>query len=90
MKKIKHLLFLSCLRATELIEKKINFELSYKEKLQLKLHINMCNACETYQKQNTIIENSIAQHLNKINKTENFNIEELKKSILDSLIKKSS
>ena len=32
-----HILFLSCLKATELMEKKLHFEVSFKEKLQLKV-----------------------------------------------------
>ncbi len=60
MKKIMHILFLSCLRATELIEKKLHFTLSVKEKFQLKMHKMMCNACTNYEKQSIIIEKGIS------------------------------
>lgn len=60
MKKIMHILFLSCLKATELIEKKFHFELSAKEKLQLRLHTMMCDACKKYEKQSILIEKSIS------------------------------
>ncbi len=60
MKKLMHILFLSCLKATELIEKKFHFELSVKEKLQLKMHKMMCNACVNYEKQSTFIEKNIS------------------------------
>ena len=40
-----HLLFLSCLKATELIEKKMHFKLSFGERLQLSVHKAMCDAC---------------------------------------------
>lgn len=60
MKKIMHILFLSCLKATELIEKKFHFELSIKEKLQLKVHKMMCKACTNYDKHSTIIEKGIS------------------------------
>lgn len=52
-------MFLSCLKATELMEKKLHFEVSFKEKLQLKVHKMMCSACTSYEKQNLFIEKSI-------------------------------
>lgn len=64
MKKIMHMLFLSCLRATELLEKKLHFKLSIKEKLQLKMHKSMCEACRNYQKQSILIEKAIAKQEN--------------------------
>ncbi len=60
MKKIMHILFLSCHKATELIEKKMHFSLSRKEKLQLEAHKMMCNACTRYEKQSSIIERGIS------------------------------
>jgi hypothetical protein len=64
--KIMNFLFLSCLKATELIERKFHFKLSSKEKIQLELHKMMCNACKTYEKQSGIIEEGIIgnQHNN--------------------------
>lgn len=59
MKKIMHLFFLSCLRATELIEKKFHFGLSVKERIQLKMHKMMCDACIKYEKHSTLIEKGI-------------------------------
>lgn len=60
MKKIMHILFLSCLKATELIEKKIHFSLSAKETIQLKIHKTMCEACSSYEKQSLFIEKGIS------------------------------
>jgi len=65
MKKIMHLLFLSCLRATELIEKQFHFKLSFSERLQLKVHKSMCKACTNYEKQSTVLEHGIHEHLKK-------------------------
>lgn len=59
MKKLMHILFLSCLKATELIEKKINFKLSKKEEMQLKAHKMMCSACTNYEKQSKLIEKGL-------------------------------
>ena len=64
MKKIMHFLFLSCLKATELIEKKIYFRLNRVERMQLKVHKAMCNACANYEKQSLAIEKGIAESLN--------------------------
>jgi hypothetical protein len=60
MKKIMHTMFLSCLRATELVEKKIHFGLSAKERLQLKMHKMMCDACTSYEKQSIFLEKGIS------------------------------
>jgi len=79
MKKIMHLFFLSCLKATELIEKKLHFELSIKEKLQLKMHKMMCEACTKYEKQSTIIEKGIS-NLEK-SKVPTIDVEALKSKI---------
>ncbi len=56
MKKLLNILFLSCFKATELIEKKLNFKLSIKEKIQLKLHKSMCDACAVYEKQSIFMD----------------------------------
>lgn len=55
-----HIFFLSCLKATELIEKKFHFKLSVKEKLQLKMHKMMCEACTKYEKHSILIEKGIS------------------------------
>lgn len=58
-KKIMHFLFLSCLKATELIEKKFHVKLSFGERLQLELHKMMCDACKTYEKQSIVLEEGL-------------------------------
>jgi hypothetical protein len=50
MKGILTTLFLSCKRATELVEKKATFSLSPIEAIQLRMHLGMCDACALYQK----------------------------------------
>jgi len=62
MGKLKHTLFLSCLKATELIEKKLQFSLSVKEKLQLRIHKMMCTACTLYEKQSAFIEKGLSEN----------------------------
>ncbi len=73
-----HFLFLSCLKATELIEKKLHIKLSVKEKLRLKMHKSMCNACRRYDKQSKIMDNALKNY--KIDMP-HINIEELKLNI---------
>ena len=78
-------MFLSCLKATEFIEKKLHFKLSFTEKLQLTLHKMMCSACTNYEKQSILIEKGIElQNKNILNV---MNIEELKKTITDKINK---
>ena len=60
MKKLMNIFFLSCYKATELIERKLNFKLSVKERIQLKMHKMMCSACTLYEKQSTFLEQGLA------------------------------
>jgi len=83
VKKIMHYFFLSCLKATELIEKKLNYKLSIKEKLQLKMHKSMCKACTNYEKHSKYIEKGISNIEN--NKSSKIDIEALKSSISDRI-----
>jgi len=83
MKKIMHILFLSCKKATEMIEKKLNFKLSWYEKIQLEGHKMMCSACKNYEKQSKLIDIGIAKSKEKDFSQEDIN--QLKKLINDKL-----
>ena len=83
MKKLMHILFLSCLKATELIEKKLHFRLSWSEKLQLKAHKMMCDACSHYEKQSAFIEKGIAIRQEK--ELTSDELEQLKQTITQKL-----
>jgi len=85
MKKLMHILFLSCLKATELIEKKIHFKLSIREKWQLKVHKSMCQACTNYEKQSYLIEKAISHMENIQSDKMEMDVESFKKSILGKL-----
>ena len=78
-------MFLSCLKATELIEKKLHFKLSGKEKLQLKVHKMMCSACTNYEKQNVLIEKSFENQ--EQTSDPQIDLEQFKKSVVDKLNK---
>lgn len=55
MKKIAHLIMLSCRKATELIEKQFMVKLTLKERVQLNLHKSICDACTAYEKQSRLL-----------------------------------
>ena len=78
-----HILFLSCLKATELIEKKLNFKLSFTERLQLRMHKSMCDACTRYEKQSLIIDKGLSSI--KGEKHDEKELEHLKKIIIHKL-----
>ncbi len=86
MKKLMHILFLSCRKATELIDKKLLFRLSFREKLQLALHKTMCSACRMYEKQGVLIEESIATQIRTM--TPSIDVEQVKKNIEEKLKEK--
>lgn len=54
-------LLLSCLKATELMEKKLHIKLSFTEKLQLKAHKMICKACTQYEEQTHFIHNVMSK-----------------------------
>jgi len=56
MSQVIQKLFLSCRKATELVEKKQLAGLSCKENLQLTTHKLMCYACRNYEKQSYFID----------------------------------
>lgn len=63
MKKIMHWIMLSCKKATELIEKKLLTKLSFREKVQLKMHKSLCNACTAYEKQSKLMDQLLSKHI---------------------------
>jgi hypothetical protein len=76
-------MFLSCMKATELMEKKLHFQISWVEKLQLSAHKMMCTACTRYEKQSGIIENGIASIMKKEPTADD--VEKLKKMIVKKI-----
>jgi hypothetical protein len=63
MSKIKNTILLSCLRATELVEKRLHFKLSLSEKIALRVHVSMCQACQLYEKQSILIDEALKHPL---------------------------
>ena len=77
------MVLLSCLKATELIEKKYYFNLSVVEKLQLGAHKIICKPCNQYDKHSKIIEHGIADFKKNIHS--NPDIVKFKKKIINKL-----
>jgi hypothetical protein len=63
MKKLMFLLMLSCRKSTQLIEKRSLVGLTWKEKIQLRMHKSMCDACTTYEKQNRLLDKFLHAHI---------------------------
>lgn len=76
-------ILLTCKKAAELVERKQNKRISFKENIQLKLHLWICKACAVYEKQSKIIQNLLQKVVQK-SSTEKLS-EESKKKILESL-----
>jgi predicted transglutaminase-like cysteine proteinase len=83
MKKLIHMLLLSCRQATELIEKKLHGQLSWREEVQLKAHKMICEACSRYEQQSSLIEKGIGARQVKELKAKD--IERLKQAINQKL-----
>ena len=92
MKKLMNKLMLSCVKASELIEKKINAKLTAKEKIQLSLHISMCDACRAWEKQSIELDQTLSNHISDHSKEERTTklplSDEAKKAILENIKKK--
>jgi hypothetical protein len=56
MKNLQNKLFLSCLKVTELLEKREIIPLNLLEKIRLRVHLSMCKACHAYEKQSETID----------------------------------
>jgi hypothetical protein len=74
MKKIvNHIVFvvkdatLFCKKATFLMEKSYTQPLSYREKIQLKIHLSICKNCFKYEQQSRLIEQVLKNKILKFN-----------------------
>lgn len=57
-------IFLSCKKASELIDKKESVGISIKENIQLKMHEYACRACAEYHKQSLQIDKMLSKYTN--------------------------
>ena len=77
-------IYLSCKRATFLMSKKEEGKLMPLEKIQLKLHLNICGFCSRFEKQTKFFsKNSIHLHDHKDTKLSDQKKEEIKSLLKD-------
>lgn len=85
MKKLMHILFLSCYKATELIERKLHLPLTLSQRIQLAMHKKMCKACSLYEKQSATLDKALYHaHPGELHPVD---LEKLKQEILARLKK---
>jgi len=87
MKKLMSYLMLSCKRASGLIDKKSIFGLTRREKVMLKMHTVLCDACNIYEKQSNVLDKALSIHFKKENESVIKVIEnkELKEKVISRL-----
>lgn len=88
MKKLMNLIVLSCHKATLLIEKSHNQPLSFLDKVQLSMHLKICDKCVGYQKQSLLIENVLKANHQNLSNPSNFKLSDDYKSLIKNVIDK--
>lgn len=80
-------IMLSCKKATELVERKHENKLSFKEGFQLNLHLLMCKTCNAYEKQSKLLNKALGQFFKNKDEPEKKLIinEQLKEKIISKL-----
>lgn len=78
---------LSCKKSSLLIEKRLFSGLNLIEKIQLSVHVSMCDACKNYEKQSAELDKSLKNHVHnqQPTATETKLSEETKASILRNI-----
>jgi len=84
MSKAMNKLMLSCKKATELIEKQQLTPLRFVERMQLKMHKSMCDACSAYEKQSIFIDKALNSGFTRARSEEQLS-EEAKERIIKNL-----
>lgn len=83
--KLMSKIMLPCKKASELIDKKQIGQLTFKEKIQLKMHVSMCSICAMYEKQSSIIHHLIIKNAQKTKELDLNKVENLKTKIIEKL-----
>lgn len=65
MKNILQSFNISCFKSTQLIEKRHIYNLSFMEKMQLKIHTKTCKTCASYKYKSDLIEKGISDNVNR-------------------------
>jgi hypothetical protein len=89
MKKLMNIIVLSCKKATLLIEKNHIEPLSLINRVQLMMHLKMCDKCSKYQKQSVLIENVLTGRKQNFSNPANFKLSDLSKTRIQKAIEEN-
>ena len=82
-------IMLTCLEATKLTVQKSFRELSYTERLQLKMHHSICHACRKFDSQSTFIDHAVKNFYDKAQNNSELKLSgDRKKTISDAIDRK--
>lgn len=84
-----NIIILSCRKATFLIEKGQNNSLSLLDKLQLNMHLKICDKCSTYKKQSLFIEKSLKVNHQNLSNPANFKLSDTSKIRIQKTIEEN-
>jgi len=90
MKKLMNLIVLSCQKATFLIEKSHDTPLSFIDRLQLSMHLKICDKCSGYQKQSLLIEKAFKANHKNFSNPSNFKLSDSSKIRIHRSIEENS
>lgn len=87
LRKLIHILFLPCSKATMLMEKRNANTISQKEDWQLSMHLKICKWCRAYEEKLKILDDILKRKLSRKEKTEinESDIQDFKNKILEKL-----
>ncbi len=86
MKTLMHIFVLSCKKATLLIEKKQAGPLNPLLRLQLFVHLKICDGCLNYEKQSRVIETLLKNDYNTLEKLPGLQLSEKSKALIQKSI----
>lgn len=79
MKKLMNLIVLSCQKATFLIEKSHDKPLSFLDRMQLSMHLKICDKCAGYQKQSLLIDSVLKNNAKNFSNPASFKLSDTSK-----------
>ncbi|KXH81517.1 hypothetical protein [Chryseobacterium kwangjuense] len=87
LRKLIHILFLPCSKATMLMEKRNANAISPKEDWQLSMHLKICKWCRAYEEKLKILDDILKRKLSRKEKTEinEADIQDFKNKVLEKL-----
>lgn len=89
MKKLMNIIVLSCRKATFLVEKGHTDPLSLLDKMQLNMHLKICDKCSTYRKQSMFIEQEIKNNRPEFSVSPEIKLSDMSKSRMQKAIEQN-